>query len=71
MQIIVIGSMQVQNAFWGTKLFMHNGKESIMNNELEDIEAFRKRYTYVYLDWLLLYNVYTNCNISLFSILFV
>ncbi|PWA37706.1 nucleic acid-binding, OB-fold protein [Artemisia annua] len=34
--------MQVQNAFWGTKLFMNNGKESIMNNDLEDIDAFIK-----------------------------
>ncbi|GKA22624.1 replication protein A 70 kDa DNA-binding subunit B [Tanacetum coccineum] len=36
------GAMQVQNAFFGTKLFMHNEKESIMNNDLKEIEDFRQ-----------------------------
>ena len=34
--------MTVQNDFWGTNLFMHNSKESILNTDLDDIEAFRK-----------------------------
>ncbi|GKA03480.1 hypothetical protein Tco_0676261 [Tanacetum coccineum] len=36
------GVMQVQNAFFGTKLFMHNGKESILNNDLKEIKDFRQ-----------------------------
>ncbi|GJZ62314.1 replication protein A 70 kDa DNA-binding subunit B [Tanacetum coccineum] len=40
--VIQLGAMQVQNAFFGTKLFMHNGKESIMNNDMKEIEDFRQ-----------------------------
>ncbi|GJV59842.1 hypothetical protein Tco_1465942 [Tanacetum coccineum] len=36
------GVMLVHNAFFGTKLFMHNGKEIILNSDLKEIEDFRK-----------------------------
>nr|GEV25532.1 hypothetical protein [Tanacetum cinerariifolium] len=36
------GVMQVQNAFFSTKLFMHNGNESILNNDSKEIVDFRQ-----------------------------
>ncbi|GJV17764.1 replication protein A 70 kDa DNA-binding subunit B [Tanacetum coccineum] len=34
--------MCVQNGYNGSKLFLHNGKESVINDDLNDIEEFRK-----------------------------
>ncbi|GJS19002.1 replication protein A 70 kDa DNA-binding subunit B [Tanacetum coccineum] len=36
------GKMCVQNGYNGSKLFFHNGKESVINDDLNDIEEFRK-----------------------------
>ncbi|GJT41602.1 replication protein A 70 kDa DNA-binding subunit B [Tanacetum coccineum] len=36
------GKMCVQNGYNGSKLFLHNGKESVINDDLNDIEEFRK-----------------------------
>ena len=37
--------MCVQNGYNETKLFLHNGKENVANDDLNDIEEFRNRYT--------------------------
>ncbi|GJU55380.1 hypothetical protein Tco_1229094 [Tanacetum coccineum] len=37
-----LGKMCVQNGYNGSKLFLHNGKESVINDDLNDIEEFRK-----------------------------
>nr|GEW18377.1 nucleic acid-binding, OB-fold protein [Tanacetum cinerariifolium] len=36
------GVIQVHNAFFVTKLFMHKGKESILNNDWKEIKDFRQ-----------------------------
>ncbi|GKC03416.1 hypothetical protein Tco_0995026 [Tanacetum coccineum] len=37
------GKMCIQNGYNGSKLFLHNRKESVANDDLNDIEEFRKR----------------------------
>lgn len=42
--IVYVEKMCVQNAYWGTKLFLLNGTDAISSPEFKDIEDFRKRY---------------------------
>ncbi|GJT41604.1 replication protein A 70 kDa DNA-binding subunit B [Tanacetum coccineum] len=42
LQCYSLGKMCVQNGYNGSKLFLHNGKESVINDDLNDIEEFRK-----------------------------